>query len=68
MPRKTFDCRKWPGPCTLALSGTEEEVLETQLQHVVRVHGLTDSPELREQIRASLKDEAGAMPAGGVAR
>ncbi len=56
MARKMFDCRDWPGPCGLAISGGEDEVVEAQLQHVVQGHGLQDSSELREQIRASLKD------------
>ena len=60
MRRKMFDCREWPGPCGLAISGEEDEVVEAQLQHVMLVHGLQDSAELREQIRASLKD----APAG----
>jgi predicted small metal-binding protein len=60
MSRKTFDCREWPGECTLAISGEEEEVIEAQLLHVVEAHGQHESPQLREQIRASLKD----APAG----
>lgn len=60
MPRKMFDCREWPGECTLAISGEEDEVVEAQLLHVVQVHGQEDSPPVRELIRASLKD----APAG----
>ncbi len=60
MARKMFDCRDWPGPCVLAISGEEDEVVEAQLQHVLQAHGLQDSPQLRQQIRASLKD----APAG----
>lgn len=56
MPRKTFDCRDWPGPCTLTMSGTEDEVVEAQLLHVVQAHGLADTAEVRAQIRASLSD------------
>jgi len=58
--RKMFDCREWPGECTLAISGRGDEVVEAQLLHVVHAHGQKDSPELRDQIRASLKD----APAG----
>lgn len=58
--RKMFDCRNWPGPCTLAISGEEDEVLQAQLLHVVQVHGQQDTPQVREQIRASLND----APAG----
>jgi predicted small metal-binding protein len=60
MPRKMFDCRDLPGECRLAISGDEAEVVQAQALHVVDVHGLPDTPELREQIRAALKD----APAG----
>ncbi|MDQ4057850.1 MAG: DUF1059 domain-containing protein [Actinomycetota bacterium] len=56
MPRRAFDCREWPGECSLAISGEEDEVVEAQLLHAVQVHGQQDNPELREMIRASLKD------------
>ena len=56
MARKMFDCREWPGPCTLATSGEEDEVVEGQLLHVVQAHGRQESLQLRGQIRASLKD------------
>jgi hypothetical protein len=56
MSRRMFDCREWPGECTLAISGEEDQVVEAQLLHVVQVHGQEDGPELRELIRASLKD------------
>lgn len=60
MSRKVFDCREWPGECTLAISGEGDEVVEAQLLHVVEAHGQENSPKLRELIRASLKD----APAG----
>ncbi len=60
MPRKMFDCREWPGDCTLAISGEEDEVVAAQILHVVAAHGQHDSPKLRELIRASLED----APAG----
>jgi hypothetical protein len=56
MSRKMFDCREWPGECTLAISGDEDEVVEAQLLHVIQAHRQEESPQLREQIRASLKD------------
>lgn len=55
MARHIFDCREWPGDCTLAISGEEDEVVEAQLLHAVQAHGQQDSPGLRELIRASLK-------------
>ena len=60
MSRKVFDCRDWPGPCTLAISDEEDEVVEAQRRHVVLAHGQQDTPQLAEMIRASLKD----APAG----
>lgn len=58
--RKVVDCRDMPSEsgCTLAISGEEEEVVRAAAEHAVSVHGHTDSPELREEIRATLKDEA----------
>jgi predicted small metal-binding protein len=56
--RKVADCRLYPSEtgCTLTIEGTEEEVLEAATQHAVTAHGHTNSPELREQLRALLKD------------
>jgi predicted small metal-binding protein len=56
MSRKIFDCRDLPGECTVAISGEEDEVVETQALHAVKVHGQADSDELRDLIRRSLKD------------
>jgi predicted small metal-binding protein len=59
MTRKVADCRKYPSVanCSLTISGEEEEVVRAAAEHAVSVHEHTDSPELREQIRASLDDE-----------
>jgi predicted small metal-binding protein len=61
--RKVADCRDMPSEsgCTLTISGAEDEVVRAAAEHAVSVHGHTDSPEFRNEIRASLKDEA---PAG----
>ena len=55
--RKSIDCRDYPSEsgCTLKLEGTEDEVLDTAVQHAITRHGHTDTPELRDQIRALLK-------------
>jgi predicted small metal-binding protein len=58
MTRKMFDCRTWPGSCTVAISGTEEEVVAAQVLHVESAHGQQDSAELRRQIRGCLTDVA----------
>lgn len=58
MARKASDCRDTPSVsgCTLYISGEEDEVLEAAVAHVISVHGHTDSPELRDEVKASLKD------------
>ena len=57
--RKVADCRQFPSEknCTLTIAGTEEEVLEIAVQHAIASHGHPNTPELRNQIRAMLKDE-----------
>ena len=57
--RKSIDCREYPSEmnCSLKISGTEDEVLDAAVQHAVSVHGHENTPELREQLRQSLKDE-----------
>jgi hypothetical protein len=56
--RKVIDCRQFPSEknCTLAISGTEEEVLAVAERHAVEEHGHPKTPQLREEIRALLKD------------
>jgi hypothetical protein len=56
--RKIIDCRKCPSEinCTVAISGREEEVIPLAVYHAVTVHGHKDTPELRNQIKASLED------------
>jgi len=58
--RKVIDCRLFPSEknCTLAISGSEEEVLDLTVLHASTVHGHQNTPELREQIRSLLKDES----------
>lgn len=57
--RKIVDCRLHPSEknCSLAISGTEEEVLAVAIRHAVSEHGHKDTPELRQQLKALLKDE-----------
>jgi len=58
--RKSIDCRDYPSEknCSLKMSGTEEEVLDAAVQHAASAHGHENSPELRDQIKSMLKDEA----------
>jgi predicted small metal-binding protein len=61
MTRKSIDCRNYPSEmnCTLALSAdSETELLEAAVQHAIAVHGHSDTPELRQQIKGLLKEEA----------
>ena len=57
--RKVIDCRLFPSDnkCTLALSGTEEEVLKAATEHAINSHGEKDTPELKQEIRKMMKDE-----------
>ncbi|MBX5470787.1 MAG: DUF1059 domain-containing protein [Thermoleophilaceae bacterium] len=64
MARKFVDCREMPSEsnCSLYISGEEDEVVRAASEHAASVHGHEDTPELREQIRANLKDEV-SVPA-----
>lgn len=57
--RKVFDCRNYPSEknCTVAISGTEEEVLDEAVQHAMAKHGQKENSQLREQLRTMLEDE-----------
>jgi predicted small metal-binding protein len=59
MSRKVADCRDFPSEtgCTLAITGTQSEVLQAAAEHAVSTHGHSDGPELRRDILAMLKDE-----------
>jgi predicted small metal-binding protein len=60
MPRKYIDCREMPSEsgCDLAMAGSDEHVLNAAVSHAVTAHGHEDTPELREQLRGLLKEEA----------
>ena len=57
--RRAIDCRDFPSEknCSLKISGTEDEVLDIAVQHAISVHGHSDTPELRNELRQCLKDE-----------
>jgi predicted small metal-binding protein len=59
MNRKYIDCREMPSEnnCDLAMAGSEEHLLEAATIHAVTAHQHEDTPELREEIRSSLKEE-----------
>jgi hypothetical protein len=60
--RKVIDCRRFPTekPCTIAISGTEDEVLALAVLHATTVHDHKDTPEFRQQLRSMLQDEKAA--------
>jgi hypothetical protein len=57
--RKVIDCRRFPTekPCSIVISGTEDDVLDIAVLHATSVHGHQDTPELRDKIRSMLQDE-----------
>jgi hypothetical protein len=57
--RKVIDCRRFPAekPCSITISGTEDEVLELAVLHAGTVHGHNDTPEFRQQLRTMIEDE-----------
>ncbi|MEA2214107.1 MAG: hypothetical protein QOF83_4055 [Solirubrobacteraceae bacterium] len=59
MSRKYVDCRDMPSDtnCDLAMSGSDEHLVEAAAIHAVTAHGHEDTPQLREEIRSMLKDE-----------
>lgn len=63
MARRMIDCRKAPSEsgCTLTIAGEEEEVLDAATAHAVTKHGHTETPELREMLRASLEPAEPAL-------
>ena len=63
MDRKYIDCRDYPSEsgCTVAISAdTEDEVVDAAAQHATKVHGHQDGPDLRQQLRAMVKEGAPA--------
>ena len=58
--RKIIDCRDFPNEigCTLLISGSPKELITVAVKHAVDEHGHQDTPELRKQIKAMMKDES----------
>ncbi len=59
MARKYIDCRLFPSDakCSIAISADNvDELVEAATQHAVAVHKHEDSPQLRQQIRSSVKE------------
>jgi predicted small metal-binding protein len=59
MTRKYIDCREFPSEmnCSVAISAdSDDELLQAAVEHAVSVHGHTDTPELRTQLRQLFKN------------
>jgi hypothetical protein len=56
--RKYIDCREFPSEnnCSLKMEGTEREVLDAAAAHAVAAHAHADTPALREQLRAGMRE------------
>ena len=59
MGRQYIDCREMPSEnnCDLAMAGSEQHLVEAAALHAITAHKHEDTPELRQQIRAAMKDE-----------
>jgi predicted small metal-binding protein len=59
MTRYYVDCREMPSEsnCDLAMAGSEEHLVEAAAMHAVTAHGHEDTPELRDTIRSTMKEE-----------
>lgn len=58
MARKMIDCRDYPSEinCTVAIAAdTEQELIDLAVLHAVEAHGEVDTPEMRDEIRKSIK-------------
>jgi hypothetical protein len=62
MTRKLIDCRDWDlvrldgTDCTITLVGDEDQLFVEALAHGAAIHGMRNSPELRDLIRAAMRD------------
>jgi predicted small metal-binding protein len=48
--------------CQFSSTGTEDEVIESSVDHELAEHGYQDSPGLRQQIRDLLTDVSNSGP------
>ncbi|SMC24362.1 Predicted small metal-binding protein [Andreprevotia lacus DSM 23236] len=57
MNRLYIDCRDVPGStCSVAITAdNKEELLVAAVEHAVKAHGYTDTPELRAQLQTMFK-------------
>jgi hypothetical protein len=59
MARYCIDCREYPSEsgCDLVMCGSEQHLIDAATIHAVKVHDEKDTPELRENLRKSMKPE-----------
>jgi predicted small metal-binding protein len=56
---KTFHCSDAGFDCKgVVTAATEEEVLQQVAEHALQVHGVSVSPELAEQLKSKIREEA----------
>lgn len=62
--RMMADCRRFESDrsCTLTIIGEADDVVDAAVQHAVASHGHTETPEMREQLRAMLEPESAYVP------
>lgn len=65
MARKIIDCRDFPGPCTLAISGEEDEVVSAQGAHLAAVHDMPETSQVQAYVRTMLKEEPSGLAHAG---
>ena len=58
------DCRRFESDrkCQLTIIGPADDVVDAAIQNAVASHGHTETPEMREQIRAMLEPESAYVP------
>jgi plasmid stability protein len=60
MERVMADCRRFESDsnCQLTIIGPADDVVAAAVEHAVASHGHQDTPEMREQLRATLEPES----------
>ena len=59
MARKYIDCREFPSDtkCSVTIAAdSEQELMDVAVQHAVSVHGHQDTPELRQQLKQTMRE------------
>lgn len=59
MARKYIDCREFPSStkCSITIAAdSEQELMTVAIEHAVSVHGHQDTPELRQQLKQTMRE------------